>query len=65
MSRLLPDNRPRSIPTALALGAAGIIPSHAVTDGSVAAYSLVGTALLDRIVEKSNPPIGFDQERME
>ena len=62
MSRLLPDNRPRSIATALALGAAGIIPSHAVTDGSVAAYSLVGTASIERIVKKAAAPIGFHKE---
>ena len=46
----------------LGLTTSDIIPSNAVTDGSVAAYSLVGTALLDRIVDKSNLPIGFGQE---
>ena len=34
---------------------------HAVTDGSVAAYSSVSRASIGRIVE-NNPPIGFDQE---
>ena len=46
----------------LGLTTSDIIPSDAVTDGSVAAYSLVGTASIERIVKKAAAPIGFHKE---
>ena len=43
----------------LGLTTSNIIPSDAVTDGSVAAYSLVGTASIERIVKKPTHPSAF------
>ena len=45
-----------------AVTTSGIISSHAVTYGNVAAYSFVGAASIDRNRGKSDPPIGFYKE---
>jgi len=46
----------------LGLTTSDIIPSDAVTDRSVAAYSLVGTASIEKIVKKADAHIGFYKE---
>jgi hypothetical protein len=45
-----------------AVTTSGIISSHAVTYGNLAAYSLVEAASIDRNRGKSDPPTGFYKE---